>query len=94
MGYDIASIATATDLACEEFNKVQRSTLLRATGCLPNVRPESMDVLINCEPLFLHLKQRQADEIARIYCKGEGDSTKKEFQESNDLMKEKRLRST
>lgn len=92
MDYGIASIAAATDLACKEFGQVQRSALLKATGCLPNVSLESMEVLSNCNPLFLHLKLRQAEELVRIYSKNNEIPIRKEFNDSmnNNHMKGKK----
>ena len=79
MDYGIAVISTATDLACKEFNQVQRSALLKATRCLPNVSLESMEVITECNPIFLHLKLRQAEELVRIYSKNEKEPIREEF---------------
>ena len=71
MDNGIAAISTATDLTCKEFSQVLRSALLKATRCLPNVSLESMEVITKCNPMFLHLKLRQAEDLVRIYSKNE-----------------------
>ena len=56
MDYGAAAFVTATDLAQREFNQVQRSALLKATGCLSNTSFDTLELLTNCIPTYLHLK--------------------------------------
>ena len=82
MDYRITALSTATDLACKEFSQVQRSALLKAAGCLSNVSLESMEGITKCNPMFLNLKLRQAEELVRIYSKNEKEPIRKEFNNS------------
>ena len=60
---------TATDLAQKEFGTVQRTALLKATGCMANMSLETLELVPNCIPMHCHLKFRQAEEMIRIYSK-------------------------
>ena len=82
MDYGAAAFVTATDLAQREFNQVQRSALLKATGCLSNTSLDTLELLTNCIPTYLHLKLRQAEELIRIYSKNEEEPILKEFIQS------------
>ena len=53
----------------KEFNKVQRSAMLKATGCVSSTSTESLEVLTNTLPMDLHLKFRQAQEKGKNCCK-------------------------
>ena len=53
----------------KEFNKVQRSAMLKATGCVSSTSTESLEILTNTLPMDLHLKLRQAQEVVRIAAK-------------------------
>ena len=64
---------SATDLAQKEFGKVQRTALLKATGCMANTSLETLEIISNCTQMHLHLKLRQAEEMIRIYSKNEGE---------------------
>ena len=66
---------------------MQRSTLLKATVCLPNVGLKSMEVIIKCN----HFKLRQAKELVRIYSKIDKEPIRAEFNNSmsNDNIKQK-----
>ena len=57
----------ATDLAQNEFGMVQRSALIKATGCMANTSLETLGLISNCIPMHLHLKLSQAEEMIRIY---------------------------
>ena len=82
MDYGIAALSTVTDKACKELCQVQRSALLKATGCLANSSTEVVEILSNCNPLHLHLKLRQAKELLRIHSKHDNEPIKKEFDSS------------
>ena len=82
MDYGAAAVVTATDLAQKEFGKVQRSTLLKATGCMANTSLETLELVSNCIPMHLHLQLRQAEEMIRIYSKNEGEQVLEDFSTS------------
>ena len=69
MDYGAAAFVTATDLAQKEFGKVQRSALLKATGCMANTSLETLELVSNCIPMHLHLKLRQAEEMIEFIAK-------------------------
>ena len=50
----------AINECCKEFNKVQRSAMLVATGCVSSTSTETLEILTNTLPIDLHLKLRQA----------------------------------
>ena len=79
MDYGIAALSTVTDKASKELNQVQRAALLKATGCLSNSSTEAVEILSNCNPLHLHLKLRQAEELLRIHSKHDTEPVKQEF---------------
>ena len=64
----------------KEFNKVQRSAMLKATGCVSSTSTESLEILTNTLPMDLHLKLRQAQEVVRIAAKHSDDPLKEEFE--------------
>ena len=43
---------------CKEFNKVQRSAMLKATGCVSSTSTENSEILTNTLTIDLHLKLR------------------------------------
>ena len=55
---------------------------MKATGCLANSSTEVVEILSNCNPLHLHLKLRQAEELLRIHSKHDNEPIKKEFDSS------------
>ena len=63
----------------KEFGKVQRSTMLKAKGCLYSISTEALDILTNSMPMGLHLKLRQAQELVKIARKSEKDPHKNQF---------------
>ena len=74
---------------CKEFNKVQRSAMLKATGCVSSTSTETLEILTNTLPIDLHLKLRQAQEVIRIAAKHNDDPLKEEFEdwmESNNTI--------
>ena len=66
---------------CKEFKKVQRSAMLKATGCVRTTSTESLEILTITLPIDLHLKLRQAQEVVRIAAKHNNDPLKDEFEE-------------
>ena len=66
---------------CKEFNKVQRSAMLKATGCVSSTSTETLEILTNTLPIDLHLKLRQAQEVVRIAAKHNDDPLKEEFED-------------
>ena len=64
----------------KEFNKVQRSAILKATGCVSSTSTESLEITTNTLPMDLHLKLRQAQEVVRIAAKHSDDPLKEEFE--------------
>ena len=76
MDYGLAALSTVTDKASKELNQVQRAALLKATGCLSNSSTEAVEILSNCNPLHLHLKLRQAEELLRIHSKHDTEPAK------------------
>ena len=82
MDYGIAALSTVTDKVCKELTSVHRAALLKATGCLANSSIEAIEILRNCNPLHLHLKLRQAEELLRIQSKNDKKPIKEEFETS------------
>ena len=65
LDYRATAFVAATDFAKKEFGKVQRSVLIKASGCMVNTRLETPEIFIST-PMHLLLKLTQAEEI-RIY---------------------------
>ena len=82
MDYGIAALSTVTDKVFKELTSVHRAALLKATGCLANSSTEAIEILTNCNPLHLHLKLRQAEELLRIQSKNDKEPIKEEFETS------------
>ena len=82
MDYGIAALSTVTDKVCKELTSVHRAALLKATGSLANSSTEAIEILTNCNPLHLHLKLRQAEELLRIQSKNYKEPIKEEFETS------------
>ena len=69
MEYGAPVTVGAITECCKEFNEVQRSAMLKATGCVRTTSTESLEILTNTLPIDLHLKLRQAQEVVRIAAK-------------------------
>ena len=82
MDYGIAALSTVTDKVCKELTSVHRAALLKATRCLANSSTEAIEILTNCNPLHLHLRLRQAEELLRIQSKNDKEPIKEEFETS------------
>ena len=76
--YGSPLIVSALTDCCKEFEKVQRSAMLKASGCLRNTSTHTLEILTNTPPLDLHIKLRQAQEMVRICAKHE-DPLKEDF---------------
>ena len=61
------------------IGKIQRSAMLKASGCLNSTSTEALEVITNTTPIDLQLKLRQAQEMVRISAKYEEDPLKEEF---------------
>ena len=82
MDYGASVLATATDKATQQFVTVQRSAMLKASGCISSTSTETMEILTNTIPINIHLKLRQAEEMVRIAAKREeNDTLKQDFNE-------------
>ena len=81
MEYGAPVTVGAITECCKEFNKVQRSAMLKATVCVMTTSTESLEILTNTLPIDLHLKLRQAQEVVRIAAKHNNDPLKEEFEE-------------
>lgn len=79
MDYGVAALATSTDKCIKQFQSVQRSAMLKATGCMPSTSTDTLEVLSNTVPIGIHLKLRQAQELVRIAQKTENDPLKDDF---------------
>ena len=80
MDYGASVLATATDKATQQFGTVQRSAMLKASGCVSSTSTETMEILTNTIPINIHLKLRQAEEMVRIAAKREEkDALKQDF---------------
>ena len=77
--YAAAVLVLCQDECVREFGKVQRTAMLKASGCLSSTSTDALQVLTNCTPIDLHLKLRQAQELVRLVAKNEGDSLKDEW---------------
>ena len=71
-------VSAATE-GCKEFGKIQRSAMLKASGCLNSTSTEALEILINTVPIDLQLKLSQAQEVIRISAKYDIDTLKEEF---------------
>ena len=71
-------VAAVTE-GCNEFGKIQRSAVLKASGCLNSTSTAALEVITNTTPIDLQLKLRQAQEMVRISVKYEEDPLKEEF---------------
>ena len=49
-----------------EFGKVQRTAMLKASGCLSSRNTDALQVTTNCTSIDLHLKLGQAQELVRL----------------------------
>ena len=78
MDYGASVLATATDKATQQFGTVQRSAMLKASGCISSTSTETMEILTNTIPINIHLKLRQAEEMVRIAAKREENDTLKQ----------------
>ena len=81
-GVHVGFLHELTDKVCKELTSVHRAALLKATGCLANSSTEAIEILTNCNPLHLHLKLRQAEELLRIQSKNDKEPIKEEFETS------------
>ena len=70
---------SAVTEGCKEFGKIQRSAMLKASGCLNSTSTEALEILTNTVPIDLQLKFRQAQEVIRISAKYDIDPLKEEF---------------
>ena len=70
---------SAVTEGCKEFGKIQRSAMLKASGCLNSTSTEALEILTNTVPIDLQLKLRQAQEVIRINAKYDIDPLKEEF---------------
>ena len=70
---------SAVTEGCKEFGKIQRSAMLKASGCLNSTSSEALEILTNTVPMDLQLKLRQAQEVIRISAKYDNDPLKEEF---------------
>ena len=71
----------AIEESCKEFGKVQRSAMIKASGCLNSTSTEALGILTNTEPIDLQMKLRQAQEVVRIAAKHEDDPLREDFEE-------------
>ena len=79
MEYGTAATVTATDKATKELEPVQRSAMIKASGCLPSTSTVALEVLTNTLPLNIHMRMRQAQEMVRIVKKTHKDPLKQDF---------------
>ncbi|XP_045162028.2 uncharacterized protein LOC123526843 [Mercenaria mercenaria] len=77
--YGAPIFITSNDSYYRQFNGVQRSAMLKATGCVSTTSTDTLEILTNCTPMELHMKLRQCQELVRIAEKRETDPLKKEF---------------
>jgi len=66
MEYGTAATVTDTDKATKELESVQRSAMIKASGCLPSASTVALEVLTNTLPFNIHMRMRQAQEMVRI----------------------------
>ena len=59
--------------------KIQRSAMLKASGCLNSTSSEALEMLTNTVPMDLQLKLRQTQEVIRKSAKYDNDPLKEEF---------------
>ncbi|MEW8546767.1 MAG: reverse transcriptase domain-containing protein [Candidatus Thiodiazotropha sp.] len=77
--YGSPVIVSSLAECCKEFGKVQRSAMIKASGCLNSTSTEALEVLTNTPPIDLQLKLRQAQEMVRIGAKYESDPLREDF---------------
>ena len=58
LDYGSPVLVSATDECCQEFGKVQRSAMLKASRSLNSTSTDTLEVLTNTIPIDLHLKMR------------------------------------
>ena len=81
MEYGSPVTVGAIEKSCKEYGKVQRSAMIKASGCLNSTSTEALEILTNTEPIDLQLKLRQAQEVVRIAAKHEDDPLREDFEE-------------
>lgn len=74
-------LVTALAECCNDYGGVQRSAMLKASGCLDSTSTE--EILTNTPPTDLLLKLRQAQEVVRISAKHNDDPLKADFDEGD-----------
>lgn len=79
MEYGTSATVSALTESCREFGKVQRSAMLKASGCLNSTSTETLEILTNTSPIDLQLKLRQAQEVVRISAKHDDDPLREDF---------------
>ena len=77
--YAAAVLVFAQDECVREFGKVQRTAMLKASGCLSSTSTEALQVLTNCLPIDLHLRLRQAQELLKIVAKKDRYALKEDW---------------
>ena len=77
--YGAAVVITAHDKMVKEYEKIQRTALLRISGCLHSTSSSSLEVICNQLPIDIHLSLRQAQDYIRIQAKPNKDSLKTDF---------------
>ncbi|XP_052783101.1 uncharacterized protein LOC128219333 [Mya arenaria] len=79
LDFGLPVLVTQTDQCIRAFEPVQRSAMLKASGCLPSTSTESLELLTNTLPMNIHIKLRQAEELVRIVAKRDEDPLKADF---------------
>ncbi|XP_045179807.2 uncharacterized protein LOC123539306 [Mercenaria mercenaria] len=77
--YGAAALVSAGDKFSQNMEKIQRSAMLKASGCLRSTSTDTLEILTNCTPFDLHIKLRQAQEVIRIAAKHNTDPLKSDF---------------
>ena len=72
-------IVSSLSECCKEFGKVQRSAMIKASGCVNSTSTEALEILTNTIPIDLQLKLRQAQEVVRIAATHEDDPLRDDF---------------
>ncbi|XP_053400720.1 uncharacterized protein LOC128557399 [Mercenaria mercenaria] len=61
--YGAAALVSAGDKFSQNMEKIQRSEMLKASGCHRSTSTDTLEILTNCTSIDLHIKLRQAQEF-------------------------------
>lgn len=78
--YGSLVIVSSLSECCNGNGKVQRSAMIKASGCLNSTSTEALESLTNSPPIALQSKLRQAQKVVRIGTKYSSGPLREEFE--------------